>query len=139
MSKFASFHGGKNDKLASAHLFTIVFRPPRLKMLILFMTFNVLWHFHHFRGTFMTYNQFMKSVKDTLEDKLISQKDWCKHFQGSYFNNFPCKCISICHAKTNVAQMQFKNQGATWINKRRQNLLHEVFFPGQDVKLLHWS
>ena len=31
-----------NDKLASAHLFTIVRTPPRLKILILFMTFNIL-------------------------------------------------------------------------------------------------
>ena len=30
-----------NDKLASAHLFTLVSRPPRLKILILFMTFNI--------------------------------------------------------------------------------------------------
>ena len=34
-------------------------------------------------------------------------------FYDPYFDNFSCKFISICHAQTNVAQMQFKNQGET--------------------------
>ena len=125
-----------NDKLVSAYHFTIVCRPPRLKILILFMTFNILWHFHDLLGTFLTYTEFMKGVEVTLEDKFINPIHWCKYFQGflglfsgifrqdfkglyflffydPYLDNLPCKFISICHAKTDMTQMQFKNQGAT--------------------------
>ena len=40
---------------------------------------------------------------------------------------------------TNAIQKPGGNMNKQKINenKRRQNLLHEVFFPGQDVKLLH--
>ena len=123
-----------NGKLASAHLFTIVCRPPSLKIMILFMTFNdILWHFNDLFGHFMTYVQLTKGVKVTLEDKLINPIDWCisrifsgmfsgmlrQDFKGinfsfffdPYFDNFPCKLIRICHANVacgTVAQMQFK-------------------------------
>ena len=65
--------------------FTIVCRPPRPRILILFMTVNILWHFHDLLVNFMTYAQFTKGVKVTLEDKLMNPIDWCKDpgcFQG---------------------------------------------------------
>ena len=86
MSDLTRFRGKKtsNDKLASARIFTIVCRPPRLKILILFMTFNILWHFRDLLGTFMTYTQFRKGVEVTLEDKLINRIDWSQYFQGFF-------------------------------------------------------
>ena len=120
-----------NDKLASAHLFTRVCRPPKLKILILFTTSNdISWHFHDLVGNFMTYVQFTKGVEVALKDKLINSIDWCisrvfpgifsrilrQDFKSIYFSFcyiLTCKLINICHGKTKVAQTQFKNHGVT--------------------------
>ena len=49
-------------------------------------------------------------------------------FYDPYLDNFPCKFISISHAKTNVAQMQFKNQGATQQTKIKDNTIYCMKF-----------
>ena len=84
----------------------------------------------------LTYAQFAKGTEVSLEDKIINPTDWVSisrvfsgaflgilrqdfkgiylsFFYDPYFDNFSFKLISICLAKTNVAQTQFKNQAAT--------------------------
>ena len=87
----------------------------------------------------MTYAQFAKGTEISLEDIStvfsgaflgILRQDfkgiYLSFFYDPYFDNFSFKLISICLAKTNVAQTQFKNQAATQKAKVNQASLKRM-------------